>query len=308
MDSRVVLKWHVRVFKICGLWPPEDGSILYNIWVVFFTITVNIGFPVSQLICVLWVDSVNAAVDHLVITSTVIMAVVKGLNVLAKKKTFVELLRLMKELDSTVTPDEYERIFKRKFQLSDGLLLLFCINYIGSWTCVAIQVIMSDPAHRLWSSTYLYPSEFLHQRSIYTGGIIFQAISNLLLVFVDIMVDTYGASLLHILGGHIEILSQRLQALGKDCNTIDDFRQQEPILIELCKKYLLIIRFGSESFIKSEQIVNERLLSPQILEVARENTLFRSLQSVWCERFGFVHLCLSTLSGIFGISKFALEK
>ncbi|XP_055304753.1 odorant receptor 33a-like [Sitodiplosis mosellana] len=206
--------------------------------------TVNIGFPVSQLVCILWVDSVNAAVDHLIITSTVIMAIIKGLNVLAKKKTFVELLRLMKELDATVTTEEYECVFKRKFLVSDGLLLLFCANYIGSWSCVAIQVIMSHPANRLWSSTYLYPSEFLHQCGIYLGGIIFQAISNLLLVFVDIVVDTYGASLLHILGGHIEILSQHLQALGKGCNNIEEFRQQEPILIELCKKYLLIIRYS----------------------------------------------------------------
>lgn len=242
MDSRLVLKWHIRVFKLCGLWPPEDGSILYSIWIVIFTLAVNIGFPISQLICVLWVDSVNAAVDHLVITSTVIMAVVKGLNVLAKKKTFVELLRLMNELDATVTSEEHDKIFKQKFRVSDGLLLLFCANYIGSWTCVAIQVIMSSPAHRLWSSTYLYPSEFLHDHRIYFGGIIFQSISNLLLVFVDIVVDTYGASLLHVLSGHIEVLGRRFQELRQNGSQAN--KQHEKTLIDLCKKYLLIIRFG----------------------------------------------------------------
>lgn len=244
MDSRLVLKWHIRVFKLCGLWPPEGGSILYSIWVVFFTLTVYIGFPISQLISVLWIDSVNAAVDNLIITSSVIMAVVKGLNVLAKKKTFVELLHLMKELDSTVTPAEHNRIFKRKFLVSDGLILLFCVSYIGSWTCIVIQVIMSDPEHRLWSSTYLYPSDFLHHSGIYLGGIIFQSISNFLVVIVDIVADTYGASLLHVLDGHIEILSEHLQALGKDCDKTEDFQHQHTILIELCEKYLLIIRFG----------------------------------------------------------------
>lgn len=244
MDSRLVLKWHIRVFKLCGLWPPKGGSILYSIWVVFFTLTVNIGFPISQLICVLWIDSVNAAVDNMIITSSVIMAVVKGLNVLAKKKTFVELLQLMKELDSTVTPSEYDRVFKRKFLVSNGLLLLFCASYFGSWSCIAVQEIVSDPAKRLWSSTYLYPSEFLHHNGIYLGGIIFQSLSNLLVVIVDIVADTYGASLLLLLGGHIEILGEHLQALGKDCDKTEDFKHQHKILIELCKKYLLIIRFG----------------------------------------------------------------
>lgn len=243
MDSREVLKWHIRVFKLCGLWPPEGGSILYSIWVVFFTLTVNFGFPVSQLICVLFVNSVNAAVDHLVITSTVIMAVVKGLNVLAKKKTFVQLLRLMKELDATVSAEEHKAIFKGKFRDSNCLILLFCANYIGSWLCVMVQVIMSDPAHRLWSSTYLYPLPLLHHRAIYVGGIFFQGISNLLLVFVDIAVDTYGASLLHVLGGHIEVLSQHIQSLGSKCTKPEDYQREERVLIELCKKYLLIIRF-----------------------------------------------------------------
>lgn len=112
---------------------------------------------------------------------------------------------------------KYDRVFKKKIQDSDRLLLLFCLNYVGSWICVGIQVIMSDPGHRLYSSTHLLPIEFLHQQNIYLGGILFQAISNLFMVFVDIVVDTYGASLF-VLGGHIDVLGQRLRELGKDCS------------------------------------------------------------------------------------------
>lgn len=260
MDSRLALKWHIRVFKMCGLWPPEHESTLYKIWTIIFTLAVNIGFPVSQLICVLWVDSVDAVVDHLIITSTVIMAALKGLNVLAKKKTFVELLNLLNKLDETITHEEHDKIFKQKFRLSDGLLVLFAVNYIGSWTCVAIQVIMSNPEHRLWSSTFLYPSEYLHHQHIYLGGLIFQSISNLLLVFVDICVDTYGASLLHILGGHIEILGQNFQALGKDCSTYKDYQQQQITLIELCKKYLLIIRFENNLLLIKFNIFSDKII------------------------------------------------
>lgn len=243
MDSRVVLKWHIRVFKMCGLWSPENGSVLYSIWAVFFTLTVYIGFPVSQLISVLYVDSVNAAVDHLVTVSSIVMAAIKGLNVLANRNTFSELLNLMEQLDETISHEEHGKVFKQKFRNSNRLLALFCMSYIGSWTCLAFQVLMSDPEQRLWSSTYLYPNEFLHQHSIYLGGIIFQSISNLLIVFVDIVVDTYGAALLYVLGGHIEILSQRLQKLGDGCKDDDDYCQEEGVLVELCKKYLLMIRF-----------------------------------------------------------------
>lgn len=241
MNSRKVLKWHIRVFKFCALWPPEDEALLYNCYTIIFSIAVNFGFPISQLICVLYVDSINAIVDHLVITSTVVMAVIKGLNVLAKKRTFVKLLRLMKEMDQSVTNEEEISIFYPIFRDSHRVLLIFFINYISSWSCVAMQVIMSTPDHRLWSSTFLYPVEFLHHPAIYVGGIFFQAISNLLLVFVDIVVDTYGASLLHVLGGHLDVLGNHLRSLGH-VNGKKGAVEQKAELIELCKKYILIIR------------------------------------------------------------------
>lgn len=247
MNSRNVLKWHIRVFKICGLWPPHGGSILYTIWSIFFTLTVYIGFPISQLAVVFFVDSVNAAVDHLVMTSTIVMAAIKGLNILVQRKNLIKLFGLMKELDETITIEEYNHVFKKKFQESDFLLLLFCVNYIGSWICVGIQVIMSDPGHRLYSSTHLLPNAFLHQQNIYVGGIIFQAISNLFMVFVDIVVDTYGASLLHVLGGHLDVLGQRLRELGKNCSETVHYGQQNKKLIDLYKEYLLIIRFAKSA-------------------------------------------------------------
>lgn len=243
MNSRLVLKWHIIVLKWCGLWPPEGGSILYNIWIVIFSLFINFGFPISQVICVLWVESVNSAVDHLIITSTVIMAVIKGFNALAKQKSFYELFDLMKELDSTVTPEEYDKIFKQKFLVSDRLLLLFCVNYMASWTSAVVQEIMSHPSKRLYSSTYYYPSEFLHDPRIYLGGVIFQLFANLLLVFVDIVVDTYGASLMLVLDGHIEVLGQRFQQLRQ--NESQSNKDQKKTLVVLCKKYLLIIRFGN---------------------------------------------------------------
>lgn len=295
MDSQRVLKWHLRAFKLCGLWPPENGSFLYNIWIVIFISIVNIGFPISQLVCVLWVDSVDAAVDNLIITSSVVMVVVKGLDVLAKKKTFVELLRLMMELDATVTFEEYERILKQKFLHSDRLLLLFCVTYIGAWSCIVIQVIMSDPVHKLWSSTYLYPNEFLHRRDIYVGGIIFQATSNLFVVLLGIFVDTYGAILLQILGGHIEILSENFQALGEDCTEAQQYEHQGRVLIDLCKKYLLIIRFEKKK--PRETARKMIIIFRKVLEATGEYPVIRIVFAVWCERIGFMYLCISTVCG-----------
>lgn len=260
MDSCLVLKWHIRLFKLCGLWPPENGSTLYSIWMVFFNWFVNVAYPISQIACGFWIESVDRMVDYVFITSSVIMVVIKGFNVLAKKKYFVELLRLIQELDATITTEEYEKHFKPKFQSLNTLLQFFTFTYMGCWVFAVSQDIVADPSQKTYSSTYFYPSEFLHQRDIYTGGIMFQWIANLCQVIINIFVDTYGAWLTHILGGHIEVLSQRLQSLGINP---EDSHDQEKELIKLCKKYLLIIRLRHKwLWIILKYLLNSELLFP----------------------------------------------
>lgn len=78
MDSRNVLKWHIRVFKVCGMWPPDNRSPWYTVWMFVFCFAVNIVFPISLLTCVVFVNSINGMVDHLLISSTVFMAAIKG--------------------------------------------------------------------------------------------------------------------------------------------------------------------------------------------------------------------------------------
>lgn len=243
MNSINVLNWHMRVFKLTGL-SPTNSSILYTIWTHFCILTIFTGYPLSQLIAVFYVDSVSAAVDHLVMTSTVVMAAIKGLNVLVKRKTLIELFNLMADLDVTVTTEQHETVFKHKFIESDRLFLLFCVNYVGSWICVGFQTLLSEPEHRLYSSTYYFSNEFLNQRNIYVGVMIYQAIANFVMVFVDIAVDTYGASLLHVVGGHIDVLNQQLEHFCKNCTKSDDYLHQKIIFVEICDKYLKIIKYS----------------------------------------------------------------
>lgn len=248
MDSQNVLKWHIKVFKFTGLWTPIDRSILYAIWSTFCIVMVYLGYPISQLITLFYVNTVTTAVDRLVMTSTIVMAAIKALNVLTKRRTFMKLFHLMTDLDDTITPKEHEAVFKGIFRDSNRLFVLFFVNYIVAWICVDFQSIMSDPERKLYPSTYFFQNEFLNQRPIYVGVMVYQAISNLFLIISAIAVDTYGSSLLHILGGHIDLLHRRLQRLAKNCKKIDEYKHQKEILVELCERYLRIIRFVKGKF------------------------------------------------------------
>lgn len=238
------LKYHILMFRVCGLWPNEKGSWLYDCWSTIFVVVVAIGFPLSQLVCVLFVDSVDAIVEHLVLSSTVVMATVKGINVLIQKRKLVQLFGILNQLDENVAikKRKYQEIFDAIRKNCNNISLLFVAAYGVAWLILVLQAVFSNAGSSSgWSSTYLYPSEYLHKPSIYIGGLVYQATSNLLLCVLDAVVDTYSVILVNILVGHIDILKIQMQEFDAKERSKNDPNQYKS-LIQFCKNYDTILR------------------------------------------------------------------
>lgn len=72
---------------------------------------------------------------------------------------------------------------------------------------------------------------------IYFGGLAYEAISNFIFIAVSQAVDLFGSSLLHVLGGHIDILCHRLKNFGSDA------RKMKSELVENCVMFEAITRY-----------------------------------------------------------------
>lgn len=229
-----------------GLWPPEGGSSLYRIWTFTFFAAVHIGFPISALVCVFFVDSVDAIVDILVLTSTIVVTTVKSFVILLKQKECAQSLKIMREIDKKASGSTCENEMKkvvRQCLIMTRAFLSFCLS---CWVLLALQITFSSPETRQWSSTYHYPSEFMHKRSVYVAGLYFQVISNLCSCATDAALDMYLASLLHLLGGQIEVFGLRLQQLGQDRSTRQGSVESMRQLIGICKDYVNLLRYQIE--------------------------------------------------------------
>lgn len=239
MDSAKMFKWHILDFWACGLWPSKTRSSFYTCYSILISMFAFVLYPISSLVCVFFMNTVDAIVDNLVLTSSLILVSMKALNLLIHQQKLVEILCILKKLDKTISPQEYQLIFASIFKRSNVLFFCFFGNFIMCYVTVLLLVLVSDPGHRTWSSTYLYPIEILHHRIIYFGGVVIQGISNLLQVVVDVSFDTYGASLMDLASGHIKLLGKRLSVLGTNKESL---YQQKLKLIDLCEKYILILK------------------------------------------------------------------
>lgn len=244
MSTADIFKYHIFMFRVCGIWPNEKGGWLYDCWSVIFYVIVAIGFPLSQLVCVFFVDSVDGVVENLLLVNTCATAAVKGVNLYIQKRKLVQLFSILDKLDEN-TPIErkkYEEIFEPLIKSGNRISLMFAAAYGTSWTILALQLFLVSADKRGWSSTYLYPEGFFHMPIIYVGGSIYQATSNLFFCFLDAALDTYAVIFMNILIGHIEVMKIQLQQFTADDSPQNRSRQYQS-LIRLCEYYKSILRY-----------------------------------------------------------------
>lgn len=100
MLTMQAMKFHIMVWKICGIWPDaQTQPIWYPFYaVIFFGITYVI-FPMCIVLNLIWVDSINQAVETMLICSTCVLASVKGTFVLMQRKKIRELFAIIDQMD-----------------------------------------------------------------------------------------------------------------------------------------------------------------------------------------------------------------
>lgn len=146
----------------------------------------------------------------------------------------------MAQMDGQIHFTEHTQFFAPILYESKLMFITFCIICYMSWVALVVQAIFSPPASRIYLSTYFYPGEFLHKPVIYFGGLAYEAILNFIFIAVSQAVDLFGPALLHVLGGHIEILCHRLQNFGRKEIDAEKLKSE---LIENCKMYEDITRY-----------------------------------------------------------------
>lgn len=209
MNSLQSMKYHILLWQFCGLWPPKHNPNWYRIYGFIFYLIFFILFPLSLIIKLFFVDNFNELIETMLPCFSVALASVKGFNVFMKQIKFFELFDVMEKLDVAVQTTEQRLILKNVLNSSQNLFNLSCFFYVLSLTSAFIAVFRADERILIWPSWY--PFDWKTNDYIYYTILMYQYISNFFVVLIDSSVDSYGAGLNNVLGGHIDILGVRLK-------------------------------------------------------------------------------------------------
>lgn len=179
-------------------------------------------------------------VDRSVITSSVVIVVVKWVVLYTTQKGLNQFFELIKRLDSEIQDKKHIDQMNKTIKIGHQLYFAYLYPYISTCVLLVFQTIYSKPENRMWYSTYAYPFDWAKRSNVYVCGLFLQGIANTCIVLFAVAADTYGVVMLQILSTHIGIAQDRLKCLGNSEELSKAEQWNE--LISGCKTYENILR------------------------------------------------------------------
>lgn len=214
LEQRITIqamRYHIMVWTVCGLWDIPGNPMWYRIYKAFLTVIFYVMYPLFIAIQLLFTANFNEMIDILLILPTA-CAGIKGSFVIIKRKQIKALLQLLDDMDQLIDSDDHRRILNE--QLSGSMLLVKILSCIYYSTVVSsfLVAFLAEERRFIWQS--YYPFDYQHNLGHYYFFLFFQFGASFLVSFIFSSLDLYGSALYKMLGGHIDILGDKVKQLG----------------------------------------------------------------------------------------------
>lgn len=233
VDTRPIFNYHIKIFKLFGLWPPKNPTNL-NRWHTFLAfINFGYGFMLTLILTFAFLKSLNGIIDNLLIFSIVLLITIKGSVLYYRKPKILEIFGIFDELNEQIRTSG-EAVFVNEIIRECRLLLKIIIScYLSAYTFLAVFNLIADIDNGFWPSTAFYPYEFAQLKWVYWSVFIYQGVADFVMCLTGTAVDTFGVFLSNILGSHLEVLRYKLRALGMNNSNNENDNQNRDFGLDL---------------------------------------------------------------------------
>lgn len=219
-SSLEVMSFHLRAWKICGLWPNVDDSRPYTAYTFLLWTSCFIVFPLLIAMQLIFAATLKEFIEIALILPTAMVGV-KGALIIINRKKLLALFALMRRLDSVVTLDEHKATVQEQIRGSRFLLLLLSGEYIISMAANILVPLLSTERVLMFGLPRFDPIDYKNSAVGFWFIIGYQAIACSMIAFTSVSMDVYGLALFKIVGAHIDVLGDKLERIGRTAEPVN---------------------------------------------------------------------------------------
>lgn len=253
-DIPYLFQWHVLVMRVTGLWPNDDDSRWYKYLTISIFICVGIGFGLSQLVNVLFVHTIERAMDSSFISLAVCATTVKAAIIYWQRNNIRNLFGIHKRFPRANEQAAYTIIIR--------IQIVMIIVYSTSWFFAVVQSVVADRESALFPSTAFWPHDFAHDRLVYWIVLSMQLVTSVGFCIWVTLADVFYIVLISTACDHLAQLKERLGNLGTTTGREEDldfcFYMN---LVECCERYEDCLRCVILTAILYKFVIHKNLYS-----------------------------------------------
>lgn len=237
MASLNVMRYHVMVWKVCGLWKLPGDPLWYRAYCTVLYTIFYVLYPLCIALQLMFTNSFDEMIDILLILPTA-CAGMKGCFVIAKRSELRQLFVLMEQMDDFVKDPEHQQMVEMQIRESMTLVKVLSVFYYSTVVSSFMVAFLAEERRFMWQS--YYPFDYQHNLGIYYFFLLFQCVASFLVSFIYSSLDLYGSALYKVLGAHIDILGLKFKVLGKAKSTWNnalDHQKQIHMDVKECAIY-----------------------------------------------------------------------
>lgn len=214
--SMQIMKPHYIIWRITGLWPLPSDKLPYRIYCKFMHITCCFLFNLVILLGIGQATGMNDVIDIILPSTTTVFVSVKSLLFLHNQAKTQVLFDVIHKLEASTANVAFERdILKRNKRSITKLFIGLNIGCYGSLLMITISAILSTPRKLLWKSYVPFEWENTESMTPYWIAMTFQFSCNFFIGILYTTMDGSGPSLYSIFTAFLQILSSRLESIGR---------------------------------------------------------------------------------------------
>lgn len=226
---------HVFVMRVTGVWPTTEDSRWYRWLTIALFMFCGFLFPLSLSVNILFSNSMDEAMEHLFLSLTIWAATFKTVVIYWYRDDIRKLFRIHEALLSGCGRNAIEN--NRIAWMNTFAHAFFTLMYMMGWTAF-VTMSITKPEDAIYQSTSRLPYDFARNRAVYLTVLLFQALSNTVVVLWGSMGDSFYIALMNSNCGHVTELKKRLKCLGTELTSEQDGdRVFYKGLVECCKRY-----------------------------------------------------------------------
>lgn len=206
---------YYHVWRLCGLWfHPGDGRVI-KIIAVFSQFLFMVVFNFLMFLSLPSARSLDDVMEVLLPLTTTVLASIKAVLIVRKRKSVLELFSIAKQLEVTSADNGEEvKIFQNANRQARQLMILVVTCCFATISFRFAQALLSDQRRLMWKAWMPFDWEHSSSDLPHLFALGFQLIGNYYCGLLYTTFNPFAPYLYLMLVGYLDILAKRLATLG----------------------------------------------------------------------------------------------